>query len=220
MLAPQVANPGSRGQDSRYKFDPTFMIDLGGGIVTDGVWHYDMGSNGPNSMLSLDRPSVNAGNLPPADDTDSVERYAAALPPGQGLGMGPKPPAAPAAPPKPVIPAGEVEITPGHYGTTLKAAAITAGYQKKAFDELLKGGPFRPPPPGPPPVIHGHPPPLRGPLPAPPRLVAGPAIQPQTKRPAVLPAPVIPVRTPPRPNPILSTAGTRPPILPKKPGKK
>jgi hypothetical protein len=45
-------------------------------------------------------------------------------------------------------------------------------------------------------------------------------IQPQTKQPAVLPARVIPVKAPPRPNPILSTAGTRPPILPKKPGKK
>lgn len=173
-MAPQVANPGSRGQDARYKFDPTFMVDLGGGIVTDGTWHYNMAENGPNSMLSLDRPSVNAGNLPPADDTDSVARYAAALPPGQGVGMGPRPapaPAAPAAPPKPIIPEGEVEITPGHYGTTLKSAAITEGYRKKAMDELMRiaAQPPRPVPAAPRPIsgppIVGHPPPMQNILP-------------------------------------------------------
>ncbi len=216
-LAPQVANPGSRGQDSRYKFDPTFMVDLGGGIVTDGQYTYDMASNGPNSMLSLDRPSVNAGRLPPADDTDSVERYAASLQPGQGVGMGPVAPKPP-APPRVVVPEGEVEITPGFYGTSVKAAGITEGYRKKAFDELMRIAAQPPKAPVLGAAVGGHPPPLRGPLT--PQLHAGPAIQPQTKRPAVLPAPVIPVRAPaPQPKPIVRIQPqTKKPavILPKK----
>jgi hypothetical protein len=210
MFAPQVANPGSRGQDARYKFDPTFMIDLGGGIVTDGTWHYNMAENGPNSMLSLDRPSVNAGNLPPADDTDSVARYAASLPLGQGVGMGPRPaptPAAPSAPPKPIIPAGEVEITPGHYGTTLKAAAITAGYQKKAYDELMRMAArgIQSSPIGA--AVGGHPPPLKGPLPAAPRPLVGPPIQghPPPMR-NVLPVKAPPVKKPPQPKLIIPQA--------------
>lgn len=95
-LAVQVANPGSRGQDSRYKFDPTFMTDLGNGIVTDGVWHYQISENGGDSMLSLDRPSVAVPGVPPADDTDSVMRYSASVPRGATHpGSGPATPVAP-----------------------------------------------------------------------------------------------------------------------------
>jgi len=73
------------------------MVDLGGGIVTDGQYTYRMDENGPDSMLSLDRPSVNAGNIPPADDTDSVMRYSQSLRPGQGVGTG----GGPSLPPPP-----------------------------------------------------------------------------------------------------------------------
>jgi hypothetical protein len=93
-LAVQVADPGSRGQDARYRFDPSYMTDLGGGFYTDGQYTY---RGDPENMLAEDRPSVRTGSLPPADDTDSVLRYSRSVPMGAyGQGSGaPKPAAAP-----------------------------------------------------------------------------------------------------------------------------
>ena len=36
-LAPQRSNPGTRGQNVRYAYDPRFMKSLGGGRYTDGT---------------------------------------------------------------------------------------------------------------------------------------------------------------------------------------
>jgi hypothetical protein len=92
-LAVQVADPGSRGQDARYRFDPSYMTDLGGGFYTDGQFTY---RGDPESMLAEDRPSVRTGSLPPADDTDSVLRYSRSVPMGaHGGGAPAKPTAAP-----------------------------------------------------------------------------------------------------------------------------
>ena len=62
-LAQPVANPGSRGQDMRYSLQG--LSQIGGGVYTDGVYHYD--SNG----LSLDRPNAAVSGLPPADASES-----------------------------------------------------------------------------------------------------------------------------------------------------
>jgi len=108
-LAVQVGNPGSRGQDSRYKFDPTFMYVGPDGRITDGVWHY---SGDENAMLSDDRPSIAIPGPPPSSDSDSMYRYSATVPrgafhPGSGA---PEKAAAPAAPemvPMPKLKMGE-----------------------------------------------------------------------------------------------------------------
>lgn len=65
--APQVYNPGSRGQDSRYDTRNTWW-DPARGLYTDGRYFYR--EQGP-SVLSEDRPSVAIGGLKPADQMDS-----------------------------------------------------------------------------------------------------------------------------------------------------
>jgi hypothetical protein len=108
-LAPQVADPGSRGQDARYKFDPSYMTDLGGGFYTDGQYTY---RGDPESMLAEDRPSVRTGSLPPADDTDSVLRYSRSLRTGQGVPQAAAPPPPPEMVAMPKLKMGEQLQTP------------------------------------------------------------------------------------------------------------
>lgn len=83
-LAQPVANPGSRGQDMRYSLQG--LTSIGGGLLTDGTYHYDM--NG----LSTDRPNQPVSGLPPADASESYNvqtgQFSAGGPLGGGGGGG------------------------------------------------------------------------------------------------------------------------------------
>lgn len=62
MLAPQIYNPGSRGQNAR--FDIRGLPEVRPGVFSDGVYEYD--ANG----LALNRPDSFVRGLKPADQMD------------------------------------------------------------------------------------------------------------------------------------------------------
>jgi hypothetical protein len=262
-LAPQVGNPGSRGQDSRYKFDPSYMYVGPDGRITDGTYHY---SGDEAAMLSDDRPSVPVPGVPPADDSHSMYAFSAQLRPGQAPGSPTT--TQPAAPPPPPerefvpmprpgmggrMPEGFQYFDIGrhtwddpNYGAQNKAQ-----YQKTLeglFDVIRKNNPglykdraaflkdtnaimAGKPNTAPPPTVRGNPYGSLAPSPSTVRRVddqrvvpfaplpgtAGGRVQTPPARPAGrgLPVPTVPFRPAKTSRPILSTAGTRAPILPK-----
>jgi len=260
-LAPQVGNPGSRGQDSRYKLDTTFMYQGPDGRWTDGTYHYE---GDEAAMLSTDRPSVAVGGVPPADDSHSMYAFSASLRPGTGPTVG----AAPAAPPPPPerefvpmprpgmkgsMPAGFQYFDVGrHTWDDPNYGAQNKEQYKKGLDSLFdlirKNNPglykdraafnvdrdaimAGKPNVAPPPQVRGNPYGSLAPSPSTIRRVddqrvvpfaplpgtAGGRVQTLPPRPAGkgLPVPTPPFRPAKTSRPILSTAGTRAPILPK-----